>query len=42
MMFTYLQSQSMRNSLIFANIEEASAGVQENTEQKVRDFKTDG
>ena len=35
---TYLQSQSMRNNLIFAKIEEAPVGVQENTEQKVRDF----
>lgn len=35
---TYLQSQSMRNNLVFANIEEAPSGVQENTEQKLREF----
>lgn len=34
----YLQSQSMRNNLVFANIEEATTGGQENTEQIVRDF----
>lgn len=36
--FIYLQSQSMRNNLIFANIEEAPSGVQENTEEKLRSF----
>ncbi|XP_060568531.1 uncharacterized protein LOC132727137 [Ruditapes philippinarum] len=34
----YLQSQSMRNNLVFANIDESPSGVLENTEQKLREF----
>lgn len=35
---TYLQSQSMKNNLVLANIEKATIGGQEITEQIVRDF----
>lgn len=34
----YLKSQSMRNNLVFANIEEAPSGVHENTEAKLKEF----
>ena len=35
---TYLQSQSMRNNLLFSNIPEAEKGVQEDTEKTVKEF----
>ncbi|XP_053406312.1 adhesion G-protein coupled receptor V1-like [Mercenaria mercenaria] len=37
----YVQSQSMRNNLIFGNIEEARQGVNENTEDLLREFLVD-
>lgn len=38
---TYLQSQSMRNNLIFGNIEESPNEKPKDTEVKVRDFLTE-
>ena len=37
---TYMQSQSMRNNLVFGNIDEAQVGVSELTEDVLRDFLT--
>ncbi|XP_052212527.1 uncharacterized protein LOC127831589 [Dreissena polymorpha] len=34
----YIQAQSMRNNLVFGNIEEARAGVDENAEYVLREF----